>query len=85
MEELGRANSAVIEKYSQPTTIVIEQPLARQMAMDVYGQQIEPICNYRKCNHTFSTHGHSRKCKCRHASNYAAGISLFGNNTEDYF
>ena len=47
------------------------------MVIDVYGQQIEPICNYRTCNHKFSTHGHSsHTCKCRHALNYAAGISL---------
>src|SRR5919199_1248201 len=58
-EELGkveseRANSQVVQKYPQPTAITIEQPSAWQVAMDVYGQQIEPICNYRKCNHKFS-------------------------------
>jgi hypothetical protein len=78
--ELVRAYPAVLEKYSQDAaTIVIEQPSAGQqqtMAMDVYGQQIEPICNYRTCNHKFSAHGHSRKCKCRHPLNYATGVSL---------
>jgi len=45
--------------------------------IDVYGQQIEPICNYRTCKHKFSVHGYdTHKCKCRHALNYAAGISL---------
>ena len=54
--------------------------------MDVYDQQIEPICN-----HKFSTHGHSRKCKRRHPLNCAAEVSLeilrqhcvttIGNNT----
>ena len=73
MEESGRANSTVIDKYSQPATRLINQPLAgQQMAMDVYGRQIEPICSYRTCNHKFSVHGHSgRKCKCRHSLNYA--------------
>ena len=71
------ANFTVLEKYSQPIAIAAEQqPLSSKMAIDVYGQQIEPICNYRTCNHKFSTHGHSSKCKCRHALNYAAGVSL---------
>jgi hypothetical protein len=77
MEESGRIKSAVLEKCSPPATRVVEQPPAHQQtAMDVYGQQIEPICSYRTCHHEFSIHGHSgSKCKCRHALNYAAGIS----------
>ena len=79
-EKTVTANFTPLEKYNPTTIIVIEQPSAGQqqiMAMDVYGQQIEPICNYRTCNHKFSSHGRiSRKCKCRHAFNYAAGISL---------
>ena len=45
-----KTNSAVAEKYPQSATIVIEQPSAGQhqsKAIDVYDQQIEPICNYR--------------------------------------
>jgi hypothetical protein len=83
MEELERvesdkANSTALWKYSQPTTIITEQSSAgKQMAMDVYGQKIEPICNYRTCNHKFSTHGYNnRTCKCRHPLNYAIGVSL---------
>jgi hypothetical protein len=49
----------VPEKYYQPTTIAVEHPSWGKMAIDVYGQQIEPICNYRTCSHKFSTHGHS--------------------------
>ena len=46
--------------------------------IDVYGQLIEPICNYRACKHKFSVHSYdAHKCKCRHALNYAAGISLY--------
>jgi hypothetical protein len=49
----------------------------QRKVIDVYGQQIEPICNHRRCNHKFSLHGYyTHKCKCRHAINYAAGISL---------
>jgi hypothetical protein len=58
-------NSAVLEKYSPPATRVIKQPLTGQMAMDVYGQQIEPICSYRTCSHKFSIHGHSGSSKCK--------------------
>ena len=71
-------SESVLEKYSPPATRVIEQPSPRQqMAMDVYGHQIEPICNYHTCNHKFSIHGHSgRKCKCRHPLNYALWKSV---------
>jgi hypothetical protein len=72
--ESERNDSAVIEKYPQPAMIAIEQSSVGQKAMDVYGQQIEPICNYRTCNHKFSEHGH--KCKCHHALNYATGVSI---------
>jgi hypothetical protein len=57
MEELEKvesgdlANTGTVEKYSPPVAITIEQSFAGQMAIDVYGQQIEPICNYRTCNH----------------------------------
>jgi hypothetical protein len=74
--ESERANFTVPEKYSQYTTITVEQPPSGKMAIDVYGQQREPICTYRTCNHNFSAHGHSRKCKCHHPVNYATGISL---------
>ena len=83
-EELERAeserdNSPIVQKYPQSTAITIEQssPSAgekQMMSIDVYGQQIEPICNYRTCNHKFSEHGH--KCKCNHAMNYATGASI---------
>ena len=31
------------------------------MTIEVYGQQIEPICSYRRCHHKFSEHGHNCK------------------------
>jgi hypothetical protein len=77
--ESERSDYVVVEKYSTPARTVIEQSSEGQqqmIAMDVYGQQVEPICSYRTCNHNFSIDGHSRKCKCRHPLNYAAGISL---------
>jgi hypothetical protein len=53
--ESDRPNSAILNKYSQPATIVIGQSSAGQqrMVMGVYGRQIEPICNYRTCNLIF--------------------------------
>ncbi|MFL6403122.1 MAG: hypothetical protein ACJ71M_06575 [Nitrososphaeraceae archaeon] len=76
-EHLVTANFTSLKEIS-PATVVIEHSSAgQQKIIDVYGQQIEPICNYRTCSHKFSTHGHdSRKCKCRHALNYATGVSL---------
>jgi hypothetical protein len=76
--ESERSNFTVLDKYSQPTTIAVEQSPSGKTVIDVYGQQIEPICNYRTCNHKFSTHGHSsRTCKCRHPLNHAIGVSLW--------
>jgi hypothetical protein len=47
----------------------------QRKALDVYGQETEPICSYRTCRHKFSLHN-TYKCKCRHALNYAAGVSM---------
>ena len=44
-------------------------------ALDVYGQETEPICSYRTCRHKFSLHN-TRRCRCHHAVNYAIGVSL---------
>jgi len=45
--------------------------------IDVYGQEIEPICNYHTCHHKFSLHGHNTcVCKCNHPQNYTMGISI---------
>ena len=78
--ESERDNSTVLYKYSKPAAIIIEQSSAGQqqiMTMDVYGQQIEPICNYRTCNHKFSEQGHgNHKYKCHHALNHATGYQF---------
>jgi hypothetical protein len=80
-ESSATANSAFEKKHSQPATIIIEQSSSQgqqqQKVIDVYGRQIEPICNYRTCHHKFSVHGHgTHGCKCRHPLNYAAGVSF---------
>ena len=81
------ANSTLFKKYPQsiPTALVpIKQPCQQSeeqqhqlQVIDVYGQEIEPICNYHTCHHKFSMHGHStRVCKCNHPQNYTMGISI---------
>ena len=47
----------------------------QRKVLDVYGQETEPICSYRTCKHKFSLHN-TYKCKCRHALNYATGVSI---------
>ena len=69
------------EEHPQAHTIIIEQSTSSSQQqtkiIDVYGKQIEPICNYRTCHHKFSVHGDSTHgCKCSHPINYATGISL---------
>jgi hypothetical protein len=79
LEESGRIKSAFLEKYSPPATRVIEQPPpGRQMAMDVYGRQIEPICSYRTCHHKFSIHS----CSGRNANAAILLIAHHGQNKE---
>jgi hypothetical protein len=76
------ANSTLFKKYPQsiPAAIVpikqqVQQSEQQLKVIDVYGQEIEPICNYHTCHHKFSLHSHStRVCKCNHPQNYAMGI-----------
>jgi hypothetical protein len=83
-------NSAILEKYP-PATILIEQSSSQQQqrkhqtkVIDVYGQQTEPICSYRRCYHKFSVHGYgNHNCKCRHPLNYATGVSLLPLTKEE--
>jgi hypothetical protein len=80
-ESSATAHSTFLEKYSQPATIIIEQssPQRQQQTkvVDVYGKQVEPICNYRTCHHKLSAHGYgNHSCKCRHPHNYAMGVSF---------
>lgn len=83
-------NSAILEKYP-PATILIEQSSSQQQqrkhqtkVIDVYGQQTEPICSYRRCHHKFSVHGYgNHNCKCRHPLNYATGVSLLPSTKEE--
>jgi hypothetical protein len=78
------ANSAISERYSQVTTTIVEQlpptpykqqPQQQEKAIDMYGQETQPICSYRRCHHKFSEH-RNHNCKCHHAVNYATGVSI---------
>jgi hypothetical protein len=43
-------------------------------AIDVFGKEIEPICDYLRCHHKFSVHGISTyKCRCKHPQNEVIG------------
>jgi hypothetical protein len=84
LETSTTANSA-ISQVATTTTTIVEQPTAptaykqqpqqQEKAIDVYGQETEPICSYRRCHHKFSEH-RNRNCKCHHAVNYATGVSI---------
>ena len=42
--------------------------------IDVFGKEVEPICDYLRCHHKFSVHGlSSGKCRCKHPQNAAIG------------
>ena len=43
-------------------------------AIDVFGKEVEPICDYLRCHHKLSVHGlSSSKCRCKHPQNDAIG------------
>jgi hypothetical protein len=78
-------NFVILEKYPPATKLIEQSSSQRQQqqrqhqtkVIDVYGQQTEPICSYRRCHHKFSVHGYgNHNCKCRHPLNYAIGVSL---------
>ena len=64
--------STIVEQLPPPTPYLLQQ---QEKAIDVYGQETEPICSYRRCHHKFSEHL-NHNCKCHHAVNYATGVSI---------
>jgi hypothetical protein len=48
--------------------------------INVFGEnELDPVCNFEKCYHAFSIHGHRShqrelNCVCRHPTNSALGI-----------
>ena len=86
LESQVKSNPAFLEKY--PKLAIIEQSYRQQVIsrqqqqeqikiIDVYGQEIEPICNYHRCHHKFSLHGlGTRVCKCNHPQNHTTGVSI---------
>jgi hypothetical protein len=86
LEPLVMFNSAFLGKYPQHTILEQsdQQLISRQQQqqeqtkiIDVYGQEVEPICNYHTCHHKFSLHGlGTRICKCSHPQNHTIGVSI---------
>jgi hypothetical protein len=44
--------------------------------INVFGEEMEPVCNYYRCHHKFSEHGYRShsSCRCKHPQNSIAGI-----------
>jgi hypothetical protein len=43
-------------------------------AIDVFGKEVEPICDYLRCHHKLSVHGLSASnCRCKHPQNDVIG------------
>ena len=73
---------------SYPSFVIVDQEKRRQeqqmekanryllpaKAVDVFGKESEPICDYLRCHHEFSVHGvRTSKCKCKHPQNPVIG------------
>ena len=46
------------EQPSAPPPQQKQKQESQRKVIDVSGQQIEPICNHRRCKHKFSVHGY---------------------------
>ncbi len=71
-----------LKKYSQSSVEEKRELLhpliyhPRTTVIDVFGEEVEPICNYLRCHHKFSVHGLGKRiCQCKHAQNIIIGVS----------
>ena len=72
VENKGILNSSEITNQHQ-----IDENISNIVQMiNVFGEQIEPVCNYYRCHHKFSEHGYKShsSCKCKHPQNSIVGI-----------
>jgi hypothetical protein len=82
-EILNRSRSAIIENKGvlKPSEITnlrqFDENNSNPLQMiNVFGEQIEPVCNYYRCHHKFSEHGYKShsSCRCKHPQNSIVGI-----------
>ena len=72
VENKGILNSSEIINQHQ-----IDENISNTVQMiNVFGEQIEPVCNYYRCHHKFSDHGYKShsSCKRKHLQNSIVGI-----------
>jgi hypothetical protein len=72
VENKGSLNSSEITNQHQ-----VDENISNPVQMiNVFGEQIEPVCNYYRCHHKFSEHGYRNHstCKCKHPQNSIVGI-----------
>jgi hypothetical protein len=72
VENKGILNSSEITNQHRP-----DENISNPVQMiNVFGEQIEPVCNYYRCHHKFSEHGYRNHstCKCKHPQNSIVGI-----------
>ena len=71
VENKRSLNSEVVNQH------LIDENISNPIQMvNVFGEQIEPVCNYYRCHHKFSEHGYKShsSCKCKHPQNSIVGI-----------
>lgn len=71
-------NKGILDSSEIINQQLIDENISNPVQMiNVFGEQIEPVCNYYRCHHKFSEHGyknHSSSCKCKHPQNSIVGI-----------
>ncbi|HZD33798.1 MAG TPA: hypothetical protein VE130_01220 [Nitrososphaeraceae archaeon] len=70
-------NKAILNTSEITNQHLVDENISNSVQMiNVFGEQIEPVCNYYRCHHKFSEHGYKShsSCKCKHPQNSIVGI-----------
>lgn len=70
-------NKAILNTSEITNQHLVNENISNSVQMiNVFGEQIEPVCNYYRCHHKFSEHGYKSHsyCKCKHPQNSIVGI-----------
>jgi hypothetical protein len=70
-------NKQILNSSEITNQLQVNKNISNPVQMiNVFGEQIEPVCNYYRCHHKFSEHGYKShsSCKCKHPQNSIAGI-----------
>lgn len=77
LRSLRVENKGILNSSKITNQHLVDENISNPVQMiNVFGEQIEPVCNYYRCHHKFSEHGYKShsSCKCKHPQNSIVGI-----------